>query len=378
MATTTTTSELENSNFQVVVQSATPEKDDTMEDKTDTKVTVIEPEPFPKDTSSKKKKGKEASSPPLEEAYLDIVQLVSILLIPSFAALAQQDVRAASSHHNGGGDGDDNSNNNNDDVPHTFVGDAQAFIEDTQIYANQLLQEAAGVFMQSPDVTLQQAGAAVYSTFNAADAPPLPDVWGTTVANLNGILRNTSSTGMYNNTNVSYINPDSIRALLEHVGEIERAEDEALINDMVALAREASDEQGLLTPAVLRHVCSSDLSVWQVNKERSLSSFLQDVFETEDLKEICSLPTVAAAAPTIQSKVVTTVDDDDEEDGLHKCSKQANISIDSPPPRIQREIANVDFVLDSHTSLLAVVLLWVFYFLTYVLCVYMSRFIIFA
>lgn len=238
--------------------------------------------------------GEDESDGMIEE-YLDLVQIVSILLIPSFARIAA----GGTSRHQ-----------------HAANATQDKKVDDLR------LKDAVREFI-------------VKSKQGAAEAPPTPD-----------ILENALSSMLSDLPEEQHdISEELVEYLLRKFGEYERAEDKQLIRTMTDLAKTPSSTT--LTEEALLISSTSDLGPWDVESERRLSSFYYDVFGDND---------------------------PDKLKGLEKTdkTKDEEVPADEGDPTIEpwkvtdREFANVDPLTDSHSSLFIVVLIWFFFFGTYV------------
>jgi hypothetical protein len=118
------------------------------------------------------------------------------------------------------------------------------------------------------------------------------------------------------------VDVELVEALLLDVGEIERSQDQKLLREMVAVATTPS---GRLDVEAFVQACTSDISAWNAGSEDRFTTFLEDV-------ELMCLSA---------------------EDG----DKKLEVS-----QEIMRK--SIDYVIDSHTSIMILLLVWAFFFFT--------------
>ena len=187
-----------------------------------------------------------------------------------------------------------------------------------------------------------------------------------------------------NNGEPPQVTEDLVRELLLKYGEVERAQNTALIREMVMAA---SSTSGLLDDEAWINALSSGIDEWQPGaEERTITTFFEDVFRTrnphdvyvedlvkQDCKEVERIDENDVAR-SYQENVVSIKGDTGNQDemvstgvedensrrctGSACCHKRRNQMFPS-------ETFNIDMVTDAHASLWIVVLIWVFYILTY-------------
>lgn len=168
------------------------------------------------------------------EEYLDLVQILSILLIPSFARLGEE---AASN-------------------------------DSTSIFDTDRVMQGGNV----DEIRFQDAWKVLLDvTKNPTDAPQTPDFVAQAFEHMIRDLPDDDRE----------ITPELIEYLFLKYGEVDRAKDKELIDAMVEMAKNYAAFGGL-SAAVLLHCSTSDLGPWDVASERRLSSFFVDVFGERD------------------------------------------------------------------------------------------------
>ena len=227
------------------------------------------------------------------EEYLDLVQILSTLLIPSFARMA---------HESGSTNDDDGAENpfNNDNV------DGMDWVDTWRVFVQKSRAPTA--------------------------APPTPNFFQDA---LTSMLRNLP-------VEQHTITEDLVEYLLLKYGEVERAQDKDLIRAMTNLAQSSSPSSGtsaVLTADVLQKVTTRDLGPWDVDCERRLSSFDDDIFGGKNPRQMENIE-------------------------IETADEETPSGAKGPPSVMDRETANVDLVTDSHNSLIIVVLIWTFFFAT--------------
>lgn len=154
------------------------------------------------------------------------------------------------------------------------------------------------------------------------------------------------------------VNEEMVRRLLIRHGEVNRAKDAGLVKEMVAMAQSTS---GRLDSNAWLQALSSDLSDWNIENETSLSSFFQDVFGESD-------PGAVYLVDHNMERQETGRRPDEEEAECLKpqvaLEPQTNFFSFAKKNVVQLfrpERTNIDLVVDTHASLIAVVLVWLFY-----------------
>jgi hypothetical protein len=239
----------------------------------------------------------------LPEEYLDIVQVVSILFIPTIA-------RAGKEFRDG--EDEDTSppmevleeSNLPRDIDSNWY-DRQKHMRDSK--RNKSLME------EEKHATLR----------------PQP---GTLIQDVLGFLLQGSTAGVENWP--PRLDEDLIKSILLESGERERAQNKQLVRDMVEAARSPS---GLLDEEAFVNALTSDLDDWKVGSEDRLSTLYSDVYGGD---EKAGGGEEGATKPTGGDKA---------EISGHFEGKNA------------LDHANIDFVVDAHSSVTVVMLIWLFF-----------------
>ncbi|GAX18404.1 hypothetical protein FisN_2Lh026 [Fistulifera solaris] len=149
----------------------------------------------------------------------------------------------------------------------------------------------------------------------------------------------------------SEITEETVRRLLLRHGEELRAKDSVLVKEMVELAQQSNS--GRLNAETWLHVLSADLVEWNVDSETDLSSFFQDVFGGSDPGEVFVMDRNLDVEEAEQSKKELLVE---PHSAFSICvKKKKGVQVFRP------ERTNIDLVVDTHASSFAVVLVWLFY-----------------
>jgi hypothetical protein len=163
----------------------------------------------------------------------------------------------------------------------------------------------------------------------------------------------------------SAVDEDVVRSLLIKHGELERASNAELVKAMVNAAHSTT---GRLDAEAFVNAMSSDLSEWNVGSEDMLSTHFEDVFGTSDPTKVTVIQdeepcrrteeTTNATKSGIVSNILSW---------LWFLLLLGNLFGYCSPVGSRTfvvESANIDSVLDAHSSLVAAVLIWVFAILT--------------
>jgi hypothetical protein len=135
--------------------------------------------------------------------------------------------------------------------------------------------------------------------------------------------------------------------LLKH-GEFERARNPGLIREMVEAARSPS---GTFDDEAFVNALSSDLEQWDVDGDERLSTFFYDVFGTENPAEVERLEVEDPPESGI---------DEEANDPSQKGRRRGNLCKSRWRP-FKPEHCNVDMVVDSHVSSVNIVAIWAFF-----------------
>jgi hypothetical protein len=151
------------------------------------------------------------------------------------------------------------------------------------------------------------------------------------------------------------ITEEAVRRLLLRHGEEVRANDSVLVKEMVEMAHQSNSS--LLDAQTWLHVLSADLTEWNVDSETDLSSFFQDVFGGSDPGEVFVMDRDSDVEEAEQSKKEISVE---PHSTFSICGKKKRgLQVFRP------ERTNIDLVVDTHASSIAVVLVWLFYLFGY-------------
>jgi hypothetical protein len=239
----------------------------------------------------------------LPEEYLDIVQLVSILFIPTIA-------RAGKEFREGKG-GDTNppmetleESKLPRDIDSNWY-DRQKHLRNSKRNKSRMEEEKHATLRPQPRTLIQ-------------------DVL--------GFLLQGSAAGAENWP--PRLDEDLIESILLESGERERAQNKQLVRDMVEAARSPS---GLLDEDSFVNALTSDLGDWKVGSEDRLSTLYADVYEDDEKAE-------------------------GGEEGATKLTggDKAEISGHFEGKNVL-DHANIDFVVDAHSSVTVVMLIWLFF-----------------
>jgi hypothetical protein len=141
-----------------------------------------------------------------------------------------------------------------------------------------------------------------------------------------------------------------VEALLIKNGEYERAQNPRLIREMVEAARSSS---GMFDDEAFINALSSDLEQFDVDGDERLSTFFYDVFGTETLAEVDRLE---AEDPRDMG-----VDDSDVDEEVNNPTEKSRHDVCRKTKRsylFRPGTYNIDLVIDTHSSLISAVGIW--------------------
>jgi hypothetical protein len=145
-----------------------------------------------------------------------------------------------------------------------------------------------------------------------------------------------------------------VEALLLKNGEYERAQNPKLIREMVEAARSSS---GTFDDEAFINALSTDLGQWDVDGDERMSTFFYDVFRTENFAEVDHLAAEGPRDLGVDDSGVDEEADNPRETSRHGvCSKKKKRSYLFKPGTY-----NIDLVVDTHSSLINAVGIWAFY-----------------
>jgi hypothetical protein len=169
------------------------------------------------------------------------------------------------------------------------------------------------------------------------------------------------------------VDDEAVRQLLIKYGELERANNPTLVQEMVNVAR---SETGRLDSEAFVNAVSSDLKEWVVGSEDLLSTHFEDVFGTTDpatVVQIRNKPTDDSTTADVEACNPTTATSHVKKKNVNYFARLVSwlwflLTLgelfgycSSTDTRVFAvEPSNVDSVLDAHSSLLACVLIWMF------------------
>jgi hypothetical protein len=144
-----------------------------------------------------------------------------------------------------------------------------------------------------------------------------------------------------------------VEALLLKNGEYERAQNPRLIREMVEAARSSS---GTFDDEAFINALSSDLEQWDNDGDERLSTFFYDVFGTETLTEVDRLEAEDPRDMGVDDAGVDEEVSNPTEKSRHGvCRKTKRSNLFRPGTY------NIDLVVDTHSSLLSAVGIWGFF-----------------
>jgi hypothetical protein len=144
-----------------------------------------------------------------------------------------------------------------------------------------------------------------------------------------------------------------VETLLLKNGEYERAQNPKLIREMVEAARSSS---GTFDDEAFINALSTDLSDWDVDGDERMSTFFYDVFGTENFAEVDHLAAEDPRGLGVDDSGVDEEADNPNEKSRHgECSKEKISYLFKPGTY------NIDLVVDTHSSLINAVGIWAFY-----------------
>lgn len=150
-----------------------------------------------------------------------------------------------------------------------------------------------------------------------------------------------------------------VESILLEAGELERAQDVQLIEAMVEAARSTS---GCFDEEALVNALTSDLKEWETGNENRMTSMLYDVFQQDD-------PRLLVNSEQDKGNNITDIEHelDEEQLSMQKQKDEIHTGIKAV------NVTNVDFVVDSHSSVTVVVIIWMFYILMTLTYIALSR-----
>lgn len=176
------------------------------------------------------------------------------------------------------------------------------------------------------------------------------------------------------NEDCPIVDEELVRNLLIKHGELERANNPRLVQEMVVAARSAT---GCLDAESFANAVSSDLTDWNVGSEDILSTFFEDVFGTDnpaDVKQLEAVDEQNIGAPT---DLESFQNHEKERIRSPRCSRVCTslfclftlgwccgYCTSDTETIFNVEPSNIDFDVDAHSSLVAAVLIWIFSLLT--------------
>lgn len=233
----------------------------------------------------------------LLEEYLDIVQILATLLIPNLASAAH-DFRNQTEHVSP-------PDSSLPSEPKVAANDDNVAKEQSLLYPPENLFQGA----------LKMLLASLSQYHQDSESPPI-------------------------------VHTDLVESLLWEFGEHERAQDFDLVHEMVDAASSVS---GTLDEEALVNALTYDLQDWKVGQEDRLSTFFYDVYGFELGQKD---PTATKASSQAQVE---------EQEDINKFDAQKVDKDEFDYERDRVDHTNIDFVVDSHSSVSLVVLIWVFY-----------------
>lgn len=146
-----------------------------------------------------------------------------------------------------------------------------------------------------------------------------------------------------------------IEDILIECGEYERVKNQDLLREMVQVAKSSS---GRLDLEAFVQALTSDLDMWPLGSESKISTFFYDVFgqTRAQVNDAIAVGRIKVTSPN-QDK------DGDKEDGISDPEKDDALS-GSFTKDNSIDHSNVDFVVDIHASVVAMVVIWFFYLMT--------------
>jgi hypothetical protein len=259
-------------------------------------------------TSGEVRASGEAGSSPVEgvpkdypEEYLDLVQILSILQIPVLARAAEE-LRSGSLTD-------------------------QEQVDDTN-------GEGRGLYLYSGWKQKRDRAREARKKAVANSLRPKPR--GLIQAVLKILLRDLTLLGNDDSPDIDPILDVSlIKKILLECGETERIQDAELMREMVEVARSPS---GRLDVEAFANALTSDLDQWQVGNEDRLSTIFFDVFEE------------TRTGVNKRSRISEASDTEHNSPEKGRFNKENSV-----------EHSNIDFVVDSHSSVVIVTIIWFFY-----------------
>lgn len=257
----------------------------------------------------------------IPEEYLDLVQILAILLIPTLA-------RAGAAYCTGGnqaepGEGDENESLSSSSSSKTENSDP---LQSLDPQPTTMIADAVTIMLQNVFL--------LGDTDNIDGAAPVLD-------------------------------EALVEALLLEVGEYERAQNVELIQEMVQAATspgttgfEATSNGRLFNAATLATALTSDLKAWKIESEDRYTTYWDDVHgDVANAHDNGNNTT-----PKRYDNVEDVVEEDNmnvEEGATQDAIATTKIAVVAP--QLQPELSSIDYAVDSHTSLVIVGIIWSFY-----------------
>jgi hypothetical protein len=265
------------------------------------------------------------------DEYLDLVQILSVILMPTIARAADEDKNGPEPHK----------------IMPVPADDANYFIRKVYYPIMSFITDLDNTHYEK-----QRPKPKGKAFFDHALAVLLKDV----TASPNSATSCSSREG-------PPMTEELVRDLLLTYGEVERAENAQLIREMVKVAQSSS---GRLDREALIHALSSDLSEFKVGSEDKLSTFLEDVFGESDPRAITSLYQDRPSGEDENN--VAQRNDEEEAMGIvvaaaAKTTTTATALRGGRGGIFDSERTSIDMVCDSTRSLWTHVLIFMFFLL---------------
>ncbi|CAB9507079.1 expressed unknown protein [Seminavis robusta] len=210
----------------------------------------------PKDVDEGKMLVEEVLNPKLR--YLDLVQMTSIILIPTLARMAQEWRQASSNNHSNLGNDEKNQQETKDEDDKEENGTAEEDFAPLDPQPNGLLE-----FVLENMIRVVEA----HDSDNFKGSVLGEDV--------EVLYKDSKLSDDRSDERKTILTPDLVEALLLENGETERAHDTKLIREMVEMAQSKS---GTFDVEALANALTLDLQDWNVGCEDRESTYFSDVF----------------------------------------------------------------------------------------------------
>jgi hypothetical protein len=151
------------------------------------------------------------------------------------------------------------------------------------------------------------------------------------------MLKNLTLLGNHDSPDIVYpiLDVSLVKEILLECGETEINQDAELLREMVEIARSPA---GRLDVEAFANALTCDLDKWQAGNEDRLSTIFYDVFEE--------------TRASVNERSSTADASDTDQNPPEKGHFNKENSIDH---------SNVDYVVDTHASVICVVIIWIFY-----------------